>query len=165
MVLAVLLSLLVVGDSAATASPCEKQREAAFGACLAQCDSLEAKARAECEFDCQSQDAQQSCDEPAGLSSERLVDAEAIQAEAAAACHATTPCPEPKSCASWSTYYNCGTPTCGPVRGCGEDCPDPRFCFGPGVRQPRERFRVCFTQQGACTEYQRITVVVGCGCD
>lgn len=83
----------------------------------------------------------------------------------AGACHATTPCPsEYGSCGSWSGYSDCGDPWCGVYGHCGSGCGEP-LCFEEATRQYKERFRVCFNQQAqACTEYQRILTVVGCGC-
>lgn len=83
----------------------------------------------------------------------------------AAACNPTTPCPpEYGSCASWSAYYDCGDPFCGVYGHCGDPCGEP-LCFGDATRQFRERYRVCFNQQAQpCTEYQRTSVVLGCGC-
>jgi hypothetical protein len=158
------LALVAGGDDGGA---CEKEREAAFGSCVAACESLPVgKELAECYAACEAKDAEAACDGPIAVKSESLVDAEAIRNAAAAACHAPTTCPEPKSCAGWSAWYNCGDPFCGVVRWCGEDCePDPRFCFGPGLRQPRERFRVCFSNTGTqCIEYQRSAIIVGCGC-
>lgn len=88
----------------------------------------------------------------------------------AGACHDTTPCPsEFASCASWSSYSDCGDPFCSVARFCGDDCGWCEFgpcpCFGPALRQWRERFRVCFNAAGqSCTEYQRLGTVLGCGC-
>lgn len=83
----------------------------------------------------------------------------------AGACHSTTPCPsEYGSCGSWSGYSDCGDPWCGVYGHCGSGCGEP-LCFDDATRQFRERYRVCLNQQAqACTEYQRISTVVGCGC-
>jgi hypothetical protein len=83
----------------------------------------------------------------------------------AGACHATTPCPpEYGSCAAWSGYSDCGDPWCGVYGHCGSGCGEP-LCFDDATRQSKERYRVCLNQQAqACTEYQRISTVVGCGC-
>jgi hypothetical protein len=167
MTLVSLLSVVLsVAAGPSDAAACEKEKEAAFGSCLAACESLPVKDQAACHSSCEAKDADLMCDDAIGVASESLVDAKSLQAEAAAACHPVTTCPDPKSCASWSTWYDCGDPICRPVRGCGEDCDiDPRFCFGPGQRQPRERFRVCFLSGGTqCIEYQRTNVVIGCGC-
>jgi len=89
-----------------------------------------------------------------------------VLATKAAACHDTTPCPsEYGSCGSWSQpYTDCGDPWCGVYGHCGSGCGEP-LCFEEATRQFKERYRVCFNQQAqACTEYQRISTVVGCGC-
>jgi len=107
-------------------------------------------------------------DEPATLSSEEYL---AYWGNAltfkAAACHSTTPCPtEYGSCGSWSGFSDCGDPFCGPSTLC-KRCNEWGQCLaaGPATKQNRERFRVCFNaQQQGCTEYQRASQTLGCGC-
>lgn len=104
-------------------------------------------------------------DEEPTLSSEWYVEQFGnVLAVKSGACHDTTPCPsEYGSCASWSDYSDCGDPFCGVYRFCGS-CSE-TWCFGEATRQHRERYRLCFTAEGAsCTEWQRISVVVACGC-
>lgn len=81
------------------------------------------------------------------------------------ACHDTTPCPSQyASCGSWSGYTNCDAPYCGVYRFCGSGCGEP-LCFGEATRQNQERYRVCFNSSGqSCTEWQRTSQVVTCGC-
>jgi hypothetical protein len=92
-------------------------------------------------------------------------------ADAIDSCHAPTTCPNPASCAGWSTSYACGT-FCGFSRACGGCGPiqtDPE-CIPdgtPGQRTKFERFRTCTLQNGtSCTEYS-VTMggVTECGCD
>lgn len=88
-----------------------------------------------------------------------------LLATKAGACHDTTPCSsEYGSCGSWSGYSDCGDQYCGVYRYCGGGCGEP-LCFGDATRQWQERYRVCFNGAGqSCTEYQRVSTVVGCGC-
>jgi hypothetical protein len=118
-----------------------------------------------CLMGCDNAAAQCARDEEPTLSSEWYVEQLGnVLATKSGACHDTTPCPaEYGSCGSWSGYSNCGDPYCGVYRFCGS-CQEP-FCFGEATRQRQERYRVCFNaQQESCTEWQRISTVVTCGC-
>jgi hypothetical protein len=125
-----------------------------LGACLTACDN----AAATC-----------TCDQTVSLRSEDLVSWE-WPSMTKAACHAIVSCqPNYPSCAGWSSYSNCGDPFCGVALGCGECVCDEFGCQceagGPAMKQFRERFRVCFNQAGnSCTEWQRASVTLGCGC-
>jgi hypothetical protein len=124
-----------------------------LGACLNACDN----AAALC-----------SCDQVVNLRSEDLVDFEWPSA-AKAACHGSVSCqPNYPSCASWSSYSNCGDPYCGFFPHCGECICDEFRCFcgpGPAIDQDQERFRVCFDQYGnSCTEWQKVKTLVYCEC-
>jgi hypothetical protein len=78
---------------------------------------------------------------------------DATQAE----CHGTTPCPQPKSCGSWSSYFNCSAPFC--------EQDDPGCGGGPATYQAKERFRACTLAGGTmCTEYESIAQRLHCGC-
>jgi hypothetical protein len=85
----------------------------------------------------------------------------------AAACHSLTPCPpEYGACTNWSSFSDCGDPHCGISTLC-KECDEWGQCTaaGPAMKQDRERFRVCFDQQmQGCTEYQRTSSTLGCGC-
>jgi hypothetical protein len=91
-------------------------------------------------------------------------------AEAIGSCHGLVACPNPASCAAWSSPYTCGT-ICGNSRECGGCGPlneDP-FCVPDGtkgLREVYERFRTCTLQNGSsCTEYTITTgLVIDCGC-
>lgn len=79
-------------------------------------------------------------------------------AAAAGACHSTTHCaPEFAACASWSTYSDCEDPFCNFAPYCSVE--------GVGIKQRRERFRVCFNESAQpCTEWQLTAFAVSCGC-
>lgn len=68
------------------------------------------------------------------------------------------------SCASWSTYTECGDLYCSATaRGCGP-CGDER-CVGPGLEQKYEAYRICFNQLGeSCTQWTRVSYTDSCGC-
>jgi hypothetical protein len=127
-----------------------------MGDCLTACDN----AVAAC-----------SCDQSVSVRSEDLAAWKGLDTTTkAAACHGTVSCqPNYPSCASWSSYADCGDLTCGFGPKCG-DCTCDEFgrCFcgpGPAWRQPRERFRVCFDSLGnSCTEWQGLTSI-SCGCE
>lgn len=165
------LLLLVLSAGAAEAQagrcrPCEIAQER----CSVNCLGREGNAVGACLNRCDNAAAQCTCDEPATLSSEDYVErfgGVKVVTAFSGACHSTTPCgSEYSSCASWSSYSNCGDPFCGVALGCGE-CDEWGHCEagGPAMKQFRERFRVCFNQQGQpCTEYQRTAVTQGCGC-
>jgi hypothetical protein len=130
--------------------------KAEIGACLRGCDNAAAACTA--------------CDDQVSLRSEDVVARMPWMEkglEKTAACHSTTPCDYNiyGSCAGWSGYSDCDDPFCGIGHGCGEDCPEIGPCPGPAMKQRQERFRVCFDQfSNACTEYQRITLTLDCGC-
>jgi hypothetical protein len=126
-----------------------------MGSCLTACDN----AVAAC-----------TCDQSVNLRSEDLVSFEWPDTTTkAAACHGTVSCqPNFPSCASWSTYSDCGDPYCGWGPKCGEcTCDEFGRCFcgpGPAWRYSRERFRVCFDSLGnSCTEWQTANYY-SCGC-
>jgi hypothetical protein len=168
-----ILALSAAPASAARCGPCEVVQER----CSANCFGLDRAEIGGCLMACDNEAATCSCDEAVTLSSEDFVarfgfpEATKLSSpfvtELAAACHSTTPCGTAfPSCASWSGYSDCDDAFCGSVRGCGE-CEEefPRFCPGPGMKQWRERFRVCFNALGqSCTEYQRTLISLGCGC-
>jgi hypothetical protein len=123
-----------------------------IGECLTACDN----AAVNC-----------TCDEAVGLRSEELVNFE-WPSLAKAACHGNVSCqPNYPSCASWSSYSDCGDPFCGFGARCGpcEWIEGRLFCEpGDAWKQSRERFRVCFDQFGnSCTEWQQI-LTSSCGC-
>jgi hypothetical protein len=149
--------------------------------CSVNCLGREGKAIGACLIGCDNAAAACSCDEPATLNSEDFVarfgaqpgpragqDGLKVVTAFAAACNPTTPCGSAYygSCAGYSSYTDCGDPVCGLTMGCGE-CDEWGHCqaAGQGMKQLRERYRVCFNAQGqACTEYQRTYSVLGCGC-
>lgn len=165
------LLLLVLSAAAAEAQegkcrPCQIAQEQ----CSVNCMGREGKAIGACLIRCDNAAALCSCDEPATLSAEEYVERFAptkAVTDFSVACHSTTPCGSAYgACTNWSTYSACDDPFCGPTLGCGE-CDEWGHCEagGPGMKQRRERYRVCFDQLNqACTEYQRATVSLGCGC-
>lgn len=171
--LLLVLSAAAVQAQAATCRPCALAQER----CSVNCLGREGKAIGSCLIGCDNAAALCSCDEPATLNSEDFVARFGPQSGAQAgpkvvtdfsvACHSTTPCGTAYgSCASWSTYSDCGDPFCGVAVGCGE-CNEWGQCEtgGPGIKQRMERYRVCFDALGqSCTEYQRSTVTESCGC-
>ncbi len=119
--------------------------KAGMGSCLTACDNAAAKC---------------TCDQAVGLRSEEIVNFE-WPSEAKAACHGVVSCqPNYPSCASWSSYADCGDLVCGNAPKCGECYCDEFRCWcgpGPAWKQSSERFRVCFDQYGnSCTEWQKI---------
>jgi hypothetical protein len=169
-VAAVLLILALSGAPAwaARCGPCEVAQER----CSANCFGLGKAEIGGCLRTCDNAAATCSCDEAVTLSSEDFVARFGSSAvtklgspfvtELAEACHSTTVCGTAyPSCASWSGYADCGDIFCGSVRGCG-DCEE-FICPGPGLKQYRERFRVCFNALGqSCTEYQRTVINLSC---
>jgi hypothetical protein len=71
-------------------------------------------------------------------------------------------CPNHPSCGSWSATHSCGDPFCGLTNGA---CKSTDFI---GLRQPKEKYRVCFNYLGeSCTEYQSAgssMIPDTCGC-
>lgn len=176
--LLLVLSAAAVPAQAATCRSCAIAQES----CSVNCLGREGKAIGACLIKCDNAAAVCSCDEPATLNSEDFVakfgpqpgpaaSAEAginVMTDFSVACHSTTPCGSTYygSCANYSSYTDCGDPTCGLAIGCGE-CDEWGHCqaAGPGIKQLRERYRVCFNPQGqSCTEYQRTSSVLQCGC-
>jgi hypothetical protein len=138
--------------------------------CSATCFSLAEKGgMGDCLVACDNATATCTCDQSVTLRSEDLVSWEWPGTTKAAACHGSVSCqPNYPSCASWSTYTDCGDPYCGATRGCGEcNCDEWGHCIcgpGPAWRQSRERFRVCFDSLGnSCTEWQTYLTAT-CGC-
>ncbi len=98
--------------------------------------------------------------------------------ELRAASVVVTSCPDPKSCESWSAWYNVGGPTCqSGVAGCGTEICISCHCnqdtcqtcchYGPGpaTEQLQQSFRDCTLQSGQrCRETQQQTVELSCGC-
>ena len=164
--LLLVLSAAAVPAQAAKCRPCQIAQESCSVNCFGREDKDEMRS---CLIGCDNAAALCSCDEPVTLSSEDYVARFGSQdvTQLKSACHDTTTCgSEYASCASWSGYTNCGDPFCGPTLGCGE-CNEWGQCTagGPGMKQFRERYRVCFNAVGdPCTEYQRTTSSGGCGC-
>lgn len=167
------LSILSLSEPAAQAARC-RPCEVVHGRCSTNCFGLDRSQIGECLIACDNEAAICSCDEAVTLNSEDFLARSAsgsgsgprVITAFADACHSTVPCgTEYGSCAGWSSYVDCGDPRCSfHVQGCGggghEDPP-----FGQGTLQNLERYRVCFSaQQEACTEYQRTSWIVGCGC-
>ncbi len=74
------------------------------------------------------------------------------------ACHGDVSCPNPSSCANWSTLYSCGEPYCDYDPVCAKEGDLATF-------QPRERFRACTLQDGStCLEYMVAPRGKSCGC-
>jgi hypothetical protein len=161
-----ILALSAAPAQAASCGPCEVARVDCSTNCFGREDKTELQA---CLITCENAAATCSCDEAVTLRSEDFVVKSTWRSTTAllAACHATTPCGSAyPSCGSWSSYSNCDAVFCGIGPGCG-DCSDPVSNCGPGpaMRQRRERFRVCFNALGQhCTEYQRATITLVCGC-
>lgn len=68
-----------------------------------------------------------------------------------------------ESCASWSSYTECGDLYCSATaQGCGA-CGE--RCVGPGLQQKYEAYRICFNQFGeSCTQWARVSYTDSCGC-
>ncbi len=147
----------------AMSEPCALTQEQCTVDCLGR---SERGALVACLMGCDNAAALCARDEEPTLSSEWYVEQFGnVLATKAGACHDTTPCPsEYGSCGSWSEpYTDCGDPYCGVYRFCGS-CSE-TWCFGDATRQHQERYRVCFNSAGqSCTEWQRISIVLGCGC-
>jgi hypothetical protein len=153
---------------AARCRPCGIAHERCSVNCLGRGDK---KDIGPCLIGCDNAAALCSCDEPATLSAEdylALAGLPAVATLTTAACHATTLCGSAYgACTNWSSYSDCDDPFCGIVAGCGE-CNEWGQCeaAGPGIKQRRERYRVCFNTLGEpCTEFQRATTSGGCGCE
>jgi hypothetical protein len=169
---ALLLLVLSAATVQAQAAPC-RRCQIAQERCSVNCFGREGKAIGSCLVGCDNAASLCSCDEPATLNSEDFVAKFGAQAglksvtDFSVACHSTTTCgPTYGSCAGYSSYTDCGDPICGLAIGCGE-CDEWGHCeaAGQGMKQLRERYRVCFDAQGQpCTEYQRTSVTLGCGC-
>lgn len=168
-IVTVLFLLLSVGAAQAQAvkcRPCEVAHEKCSVNCLGREGDNEIRS---CLIGCDNAAAFCSCDEPATLSAEDYVERFGLQGVTAfaAACNPTTPCSsEYGACTNWSTFTDCGDPFCGPSTAC-RICDEWGQCTaaGPATKQNRERYRVCFNPQGVhCTEYQRSTATLGCGC-
>ena len=167
-VLAVLI-LFAPGSASAGKGSCSACGKEARDRCTANCFGLTNKAeRSGCLISCENSAATCSCDdENVTLRSEDVVARMPWLVDSlTAACHSTTTCGTAyPSCASWSGYTNCDDPFCGVANGCGEECPEIGPCFGPAMRQRKERYRVCFNAQGqSCTEYQLTLTSLGCDC-
>lgn len=160
------LSAAEVPAQTASCGPCEVAQERCSASCVGREDMAEVQA---CLIACDNAVAICSCDEAVTLRSEDVVVKSPWRSTTAllAACHSTTACGSAyPSCGSWSGYSNCDAAFCGIGPACG-DCSDPMSACqpGPAMRQRRERFRVCFNSLGqSCTEYQRATITLSCGC-
>lgn len=167
-VIAVLLLLMLsaadVQAQAGRCRPCEIAQERCSASCLGRDDKDQIGS---CLIGCENAATRCSCDEPATLSAEEYVERFGLKVvtEFSAACHSTTPCgSEYGACTNWSSYSDCDDPFCHQVNGCAEEC-GPLSCFGPGMRQRQERYRVCFNAIGqSCTEYQRTVINLSCDC-
>lgn len=162
-----MLSVTVAEAQDAKCRPCAITHERCAVNCFGREDKNE---MSKCLIGCDNAAAACSCDEPATLGAEEyLARFDIIQnaIDSKAACHATTPCGSYYgACTNWSSYTNCGDPFCGVTLGCGE-CDEWGHCEagGPGMKQARERYRVCLSALNeACTEYQRSFSGGGCGC-
>lgn len=158
-------------EAVATAEAKDCQRCAiSHKKCSSTCFSLAEKGgMGDCLTACDNAVAACTCDQSVTLRSEDLV-WERPDVTTKSACHGTVSCqPNYPSCASWSSYSDCGDAVCGFGPRCGEcTCDEWGHCFcgpGPAWRQPRERFRVCFDSLGnSCTEWQTFTSI-SCGCE
>jgi len=171
LVIALILPMLSANAVQAQEAKC-RSCEIALQRCAINCFGREeAKAMRACLIGCDNTAAACSCDEPATLSAEEYVARfdliQGVTDSKALACHSTTPCGSYYgACTNWSSYTDCGDPFCGPTLGCGE-CNEWGQCeaAGPGLKQSRERYRVCLSALNeACTEYQRTSSSFGCGC-
>jgi hypothetical protein len=137
---------------------------AAHAACTSGCFAVEDKAGfVKCMMGCDNFGGNCACDQQGTLRSEDILPRDSFAKDV---CHGTVSCqPDYPSCASWTSYFDCGDPFCGVYRFCGENC-ETDICFGPALRQKTERYRVCFNALGqSCTEFQAGTNrLLGCGC-
>ena len=143
----------------------------AYEACSANCAGLgDPESLSACSIECDNAAALCSLDEEPALSSEEYLAFSGHPAiyTKAGACHATTSCPaEYGSCAAWSGYSDCGDQFCGISTSCQQCDPSgwPCLAGGPAQKEYRERYRVCFNEQmEGCTEYQRVSLTLSCGC-
>jgi hypothetical protein len=164
-----MLSAAAVEAQDAKCRPCAVALERCAVNCFGREDNTEMKS---CLIGCDNKAAACSCDEPATLGAEEYLARfdliqKAVSGTKAAACHSTTPCGSYYgACTNWSSFTDCGDLFCGPVFGCGE-CDEWGHCEagGPGLKQLRERYRVCLSALNeACTEYTRTSSNAGCGC-
>jgi len=173
----VCLSGLLLLAASASAQPSTIAGDIALDHCMANCFGLADQARVEpCMIRCDNAAATRPRDEPVTLSSEEYLERWGDRVILpASACHSTTPCPaEYDSCASWSGYTSCGDTFCGiyrfccangPVGGPAPSLPNCDDLFGDALKGYKERYRVCFNAGGqSCTEWERTTVFLGCGC-
>lgn len=165
-------ALLTLGSAPASAQATVLEEACLVGldTCSLNCNEIgDPASAATCRTRCEK--AATTCfgDEQPTLSSEQYLAywGDNVLATKASACHDTTPCPsEYGSCGSWSTFSDCGDPFCGISTAC-KICDEWGQCTagGPALTQYRERYRVCFNaQMEGCTEYQRVTQSLGCGC-
>ena len=168
-VLTALLLLVLSAAAAEAKAPC-RRCEIAQEQCSVNCLGREKGAIGSCLVRCDNAAALCSCDEPATLSAEDYVERSGLNlvTEFSTTCHSTTPCGSGYgACTLWSSYTDCEDAFCGPALGCGE-CDEWGHCTagGPGMKQKMERYRVCFNEfNQSCTEYQRATVTLQCGCE
>ena len=80
---------------------------------------------------------------------------------AAGACHGASSCPSPKSCGSWSSFYDCDAAFCG-----WDDFCITKTGSEEALVQPREQFRSCVLSDGStCLEYSNtFTFRLHCNC-
>lgn len=84
-------------------------------------------------------------------------------AHAAPACQSASTCPDPKSCGSWSGYFDCEEPFCDLDPFCGAKVGQEE---APATFQLRQQFRDCILLDGSpCREYSNLIAVRRrCGC-
>jgi hypothetical protein len=100
----------------------------------------------------------------------------------ASSCNGSSTCPaENGSCAGWSSYSECGEPTCtyrhcwycfdeaegqaSSPNGYGTQAPPDCVRIPAAFDQPTERYRVCFDSGGnSCVEFQQSYYLLGCDC-
>lgn len=166
------LAFLALGSAPATAQAAELDEAClvALDACSANCNELGDEVNtASCLSRCDRAATVCFGDEEATLSADAYLAywGENVLLTKAAACNDTTPCPpEYDACTNWSSFSDCGDPFCGPSTLC-KRCDEWGQCLvaGPATKQNRERYRVCFTpQMQGCTEYQRSSLTLYCGC-
>lgn len=166
------LSLLLpsVGAAQVQPVPIEGFCAISYETCSANCVGLgDLEAISACSIGCDNAAALCTLDEEPTLSSEEYLvfSGQAEIFHKSGACHDTTACPAGyDSCASWSSYSDCGDQFCGFSTSC-QVCDEWGQCRlgGPAQKQYRERYRVCFNAQAqSCTEYQRVAQTLGCGC-
>lgn len=166
------LAFLALGGASAAAQTAELDEAClvALDACSANCNDLGDEVNtASCLSRCERAASVCFGDAEPTLSADEYLAfwGENVLLTKAAACNSTTPCPpEYGACTGWSGFSDCGDPFCGISTLC-KICDEWGQCTagGPATKQNRERFRVCFNaQMQGCTEYQRASQTLHCGC-